>query len=239
MRRLFFAIVLIGLTPIFVLADMVSFVTPTGSSTSGGPVSAEATFTTTAGSLVITLVDLQANPTDIAQSLSDFEFLLNGNVPLIGSNLSSSSGQEITVNGDGTFSLGSTVPTGWTYGSTPTSGLLDVLLPGGAGPSHLIIGPPGGGSTYSNANGSIAGNKPHNPFLNQTATFTITGAGIRADTTVTAVTFSFGTTEGVNLVPGFPTSTIIPEPRATGIIVSAIGLISLLRYRRKKALSAV
>jgi hypothetical protein len=236
MRKLCFGTVLIGLTPIFGLADMVSFVTPTGATTSG-PVSDEVTFTTTAGSLVITLEDLQANPTDVAQLLSDLSFTVGNGGSLTGSSLSSSSGQEITVNSNGTFSLGSTVATGWVYTGSGTSGLLDVLSGGGAGPSHLIIGPPGPGPNYSNANGSIAGNGPHNPFLNQTATFTITGAGITADTTVTAATFSFGTTDQALLVPGVPAPT--PEPRTTGIIVSAIGLIGFLQhrrqYRRKKA----
>lgn len=233
MRKLCVAIALIWLAPILALADMVSFVTPTGSNPGGGPVSAEATFTTTADSLMITLTDLEGNPTDVAQLLSDLSFTLSDG-SLIGSSLSSSSGQEINVLGNGTFTLGSTVATGWVYSdSSSTMGLLDVLAAGGAGPTHLIIGPPGTGATYSNANGSIAGNKPHNPFLNDSATFTITGAGITADTTVTAATFSFGTTEGALLVPGVPAPT--PEPRTTGIIVSAIGLIGILQYRRKKA----
>jgi hypothetical protein len=228
MRKLCFAIFLFWLTSIFASADTVTFVTPTGSSTSG-PVSDEVTFTTTADSLVITLVDLEANPTDVAQLLSDLSFTLSDG-SLTGSSLASSSGREITVNSNGTFGLGSTVPTGWAYTGSGTSGMLDVLGTPTA-PSHLIIGPPGTGGTYSNANGSIAGNGPHNPFLNQTATFTVAGAGITADTTVTAATFSFGTTEGANLVPGVPAPT--PEPRTTGIIVIAIGLIGLLQYRKK------
>jgi hypothetical protein len=95
----------------------------------------------------------------------------------------------------------------------------------------LIIGPPGAGGTYSNANSSIAGNVPHNPFLNQTATFTITGSGITASTVVTAATFSFGTTPGDN-VAAVP----VPEPSTMAIAgLGAIGFIGVgLRRRLKK-----
>src|SRR5262249_866643 len=147
-----------------------------------------------ANTLSIVLANLQANPTDVAQLLSDLSFTLGNGGSLTGATLASSAGQEITVAADGTFTLGSTVATGWVPTLGGTSGSLDVLGAGGAGPSHLIIGPPGPGGTYSNANGSIAGNKPHNPFLNDVATFSITGSGITADTTITGVTFSFGTT---------------------------------------------
>ena len=34
-----------------------------------------------------------------------------------------------------------------------------------SGPDYTLIGPPGPDGTYSNANGSIAGNPAHNPFL--------------------------------------------------------------------------
>ena len=53
-----------------------------------------------------------------------------------------------------------------------------------AAPSHLIIGPPDASNLYSNANDSIAGNGPHNPFLDGTATFMLDIAGVTADTTL-------------------------------------------------------
>src|ERR1035437_10979430 len=68
-----------------------------------------------------------------------------------------------------------------------------------SGPSQTIIGPGGPTGVYSNANASIAGNGPHNPFLNRTATFTFAVGGVTADTSVTAATFSFGTTAGDNV----------------------------------------
>jgi hypothetical protein len=215
-------------------AGTITYVTPPGATVPDGAVRAEATFTTNAGALTITLKDLLANPKSAGQLLSDLVFTV-GNGSLTGASLSSSSGQEITVNKNGTFTLGSTVAAGWVYTTSGggTTGTLDVLSgPGHAGPAHLIIGPPGPGGTYSNANGSIAGNGPHNPFLNQTATFTIDGAGITAATTITSATFSFGTTSGI-----FVHGQVVPEPSSLILSLCGLGLvgsIGIYRSRRRR-----
>ena len=210
-------------------AGTVTYVTPSGATSGGQAVDAEAVFTTGTHSLTITLTNLEANPTSVVQNLSDLNFTLS-NGTNAGFSLSSSSGQEVTVDGSRTPSLGSTVSTGWELSTSGTTqGTLDVLAAGGAGPAHLIIGPPGTGGTYSNANGSIEGNGPHNPFLNQTATFTITGTGITADTTISAMSFSFGTTAG-NDVTG---QVSVPEPSSLVLGLLGLGLVGAIGYRRK------
>jgi hypothetical protein len=209
-------------------SSVITFVTPTGATTGGGPVMASATITTGAGTVSIVLTDLLANPKDVAQLISDFQFVLSGGQTT--GTLTGSSGQELTVNGDGSFSLGSTVPTGWALNNNVGGGLQLDVLGAPAGPSHLIIGPPGAGGTYSNANGSIAGNKPHNPFLNQTAAFMLTVAGVTADSTITSAIFSFGTTEGAALVPGVPRTAAEPESLA----LIGLGLVALAWTRRRR-----
>ena len=200
-------------------AGSIVYFTPTGSSTGGGPVKAEADFTTGFHSLTITLKDLQANPTDVAQLLSDLSFTV-GHGTLTGATLASSSAQEITVNANKTFSLGGAVSTGWVPTLSGSSGHLDDLVGSGhAGPAHTLIGP-SGGSTYANSNGSIHGNGPHNAFLNQIATFTITGSGITADTSITSASFSFGTAAGV-----FVVGQSVPEPSTLVMSMIGIGLI--------------
>jgi hypothetical protein len=216
-------------------AGSITYVTPPGSTvppSPGQPVSASATFTTSLHSLTIVLTDLLANPKDVGQLLSDLSFTLGNGGSLTGASLSSSSGQVITVASNGTFTAGPTVATGWVPTLGGTSGHLDDLVgTGHAGPAHTIIGPPGPGGTYSAVNNSIKGNGPHNPFLNQSATFTITGAGITADTTITSATFSFGTASGVTVA-----GVSVPEPSAVVICLTGMslaGIIGICRSRRR------
>jgi hypothetical protein len=216
-------------------AATITYDTPPGSTTSGGPVDATATFTTGDGTLSITLTDLLANPTDVAQLISDLEFTLSNGAT--SGTIASSSGQEITIDKDGNPTLGSTVATGWNLNSTATGLQLDVLgTP--TGPSHLIIGPPDGSNVYSAANGSIAGNGPHNPFLNGSATFLLDIAGVTADTTVDSAIFSFGTAPTTDCnqctVPGTPRNPTVPEPGTYVMIAVGLGLVGLAQLRRSK-----
>ena len=223
-----------------------NFITPAGSTVTDGAVSASAAFTTSAGLISVTLTDLLANPTSVGQLLSDISFTYSGSALASNATLSSSSGQDITVAAGGTFTTGGTVSTGWNLSAVGTSGLhLDAL--GGGQPEHLIIGPPapGPGGIYSNANGSIAANDPHNPFLNQTATFNIALVGITPETLITSAIFSFGTNEGGALVqsvpgaPGVPGPTAAtPVPGALPLFATGLGALGLLGWRRKRKRAA-
>lgn len=210
-------------------ADVYTFKTPAGTMAGGsGPVNAEADFTTANGSLTITLKDLQSDPGNVGQLPSSFAFTLGNGGSLTGATLTGASAQEVTVNGGGPFVVGSNLSTpasvGWVYStSSSVDALLDVLNgTGHAGPSHLIIGPPGG-TTYASANGSIAGNGPHNAFLNQSATFTLTGAGLTLATTITSATFAFGTGSPVDRGGQLIVSSV-PEPSPLALAATAIPL---------------
>ena len=210
-------------------ADTFSFMTPTGSSIGGMPVNAAAPVVTGSGTVMITLSDLLANPTDVGQLISDFDIVLSTGA--MTGTLASQSGQQINVAGDGTFSVAPGNPTGWQLNSGVMGGIQISALGGGA-PDELIIGPPGPGGVYTNANGSIAGNGPHNPFINQTGTFVLDVAGVTGTTQITSATFSFGTTAGVN-IPGVPT-TPVPEPASVMLLASTLGVLVMglrKRYR--------
>jgi hypothetical protein len=204
-------------------ADVIVFDTPLGATAGGLPVDATATFTTGAGFVDITLTNLESDPKSVAQLLSDLDFVLSNGATT--GTLASSSGQQVTVKSDGTLSLGSTGSTGWGLNNNVAGGLqLDAL--GFIGPAGLIIGAPGSGGTYDNANNSIAGNGPHNPFINQSASFIVDVAGVTAGTTITSATFSFGTTAGSN-VPG-----TVPEPSSLLSLAGMLGGAALVLRKR-------
>jgi hypothetical protein len=211
-------------------AATITYVTPSGSSTSGGAVNASALFNTTAGALTVTLTNLQPNITDVAQALSDLNFTFSNG--LTTGTLTSSSGQQVSIAANGTTTLGPTTSTGWGLNNNVSGGLqLNAL--GFVGPAGLIVGPPGPGGVYTNANGSIAGNGPHNPFINQTATFTISNAAITAATLITSAVFSFGTTAGIN-VTGVPSTNPVPLPGALPLFATGLGGLLLMRWKRKR-----
>jgi hypothetical protein len=186
--------------------------------------------------ITITLTNLEANPTGVAQNLSDLFFTTSGGLTT-SAVLTSSSGTERTVNADGTFTDGSTVATGWGLDSGLPLGTIHLDdLNGFDGPEHTIIGPSDGTGVYSNANGSILGNGPHNPFLAQTATFAIFVPGVTAGTAITSATFSFNTVSG-DTVPGTCSRdcgiTVTPEPATLTLFGSGLAFLGA-RLRRKK-----
>ena len=232
------AICLSVLTVTPAAAATVVFSTPAGSTVTDGVVSASATFITDPGSITVVLADLLANPKSVGQLLSDISFTFTGALAS-GATLGLNIGQEVTVADNGTATLGGFVATGWGLSATGTSTLHLDALGQPTTPSHLLIGPPDASGTYSNANSSIAGNDPHNPFLNQTAGFVIDLLDPTALATITGVIFSFGTTEGV-LVTGTPGGTPTPFeigptpiPSAVWLFAGALGLLGMLSRRKK------
>jgi hypothetical protein len=187
---------------------------------------ARAVVTTGTNSISITLTDLYVNPLDIGQNLSAFYFTTS--VAPSTDSISTSSATAINIASGGAYTGAGTVAPGWAL--TLLSGVtkLDDLGAGGAGPAHTIVGAPDGSNVYSNANSSIAHTgDPHDPFLQETATWTLTETGITSATTISDVFFQFGTTDGTNDVPGTLVAT--PEPEAAWMfLVAGASLILLL-----------
>jgi hypothetical protein len=239
MRKISFVVGGLSLAMAFAAhANTVTFVTPSGSMAGGEAVDASAVLTTGTGSLSIALSNLltAGQMADAGQLLSDLSFTLTG-ITSTGS-VTSSTGTFINVGAAGAVTSGTSGGTApdlvaWGLKNTGSSYMLDGL----AGkpsltPANLIIGGTAGDSTaYSMANGSIASNPAHNPFVQGTADWVLSIPGITATTNISDVVFSFSTQSGVN-VDGVPSG--VPEPATLGLL--GLGLAGL-RFARRKSKS--
>ncbi|HEX9200264.1 MAG TPA: PEP-CTERM sorting domain-containing protein [Acidobacteriaceae bacterium] len=215
----------IALTSVFAAsAARASTFTYTASGTGGdGPESASATITTGANSLVVSLSSLIANPTSAGQEVSGI-FITLGSAPTSDS-LSSSSGTLIDISPGGTVTSGGSAITHWGTSFSGSTVCLETAgdCAVGGKPIDLIIG----SGPYANANPSITGRDPQ---IQGTGTFDLAMLGITANTSVTGVTFEFGTGPDSSLV-GVPVPHT-PEPSSLILLgTGAIGAGFLLRRR--------
>ncbi len=181
-------------------ASQTNCVVPAGATVPDGNVSATAGFTTGAGFITVTLTDTLADPRSVGQLLSGLAFTVSEGETT--GTLGSSLANLRTVQKGGSFVDFGPSSTGWALAQDFNNGFeLCVLCTdlGAAGPSHLLIGPPGISGTYDAANASIAGNRPHNPFTANTAVFLVNVPGVTAASTITTATFYFSTTSGVSV----------------------------------------
>jgi hypothetical protein len=220
-------------------AVSITFVTPSGSTCGGEACAAEATFTTGAGLISVTLTDLltPAQVRSAGQALSDLSFTLS-NTPGTQGTLTAS-GQLANIGAGGTVTDVGGLPVRWIGQGPPPPGgtgtftvsgntiLMEAI--GGGQPSQMIL--PSGGS-FTGANASITDGK-FSPFVIGPASFTLDFSGVTAATTVTAATFSFGTGPDF-FIPGVPVPGPIVGAGLPGLLAAcAVGLLALARRRRR------
>jgi len=220
-------------------AVSISFVTPSGSTCGGEACAAEATFTTGAGSISVTLTDLltPAQVLSAGQALSDLSFTLS-NAPGTQGALTAS-GQLANIGAGGTVTNVSGTPVRFIGEGPPPPGgsgtftvsgntiLMEAI--GGGQPSQMILPFVPNGGTFPNANASLLN---FSPSTVGPATFVLDFAGITAATTVTAATFSFGTGPDF-FIPGVPVPGPIVGAGLPGLVAACVGLLALARRRRQ------
>ncbi len=205
------------------------------SSSPGNPIDATALFDLSSSGgpsavLTLTLTNLEANIQDVGQAVTGIKFNLS---QLTGSSTPvSETGDGVTVNSTSSLTdngLG-TLANQWTGSTSLQTVTLSAL--GGGNPGDSILGPETSGE-YPDANGSIAGNGAHNPFVNETATFTfdLTGfTGQNIDSILSAVQIGFGTA-GTDYVSA--TLVPMPEPGSIMLCLGGLGLLAAGIRRRR------
>jgi hypothetical protein len=238
-----------------VLTSQTTFV---ANGTQGGnpDVNSEAVFTftnvtPTTGILTVTLTNLLANPTSVAQNITDFSFdLVGGNgvaiVPSCATTCLTSASAP-----DGTVTLGSGAPT---YAPTPIDPKWAVMLSSGMfylngtglihSAAHSIIGPGDSSGNYTNAGGSLTGAR--SPFVYSTATFTFTLSNLPANFTIGQVNFAFNSSAGDNFscdadiahcAPGsvLQDAASVAAPEPVSFLLVGGGLLGIFSLRRRRA----
>jgi len=193
------------------------------------------TGTTGAGTISLTLTSLDDVNISDAQALAGVLLTLSNAVTVQPPNLlTSSSGDLITLNADGTYvDDGVSSLAHWGASTINTTTVCVATVSGngatcaaGGQPDDLIIGNPNGSNTY-NETGNMLN---FNPFVKKTATFVLAVSGVTADTNVTAATF--GTSTSFTTTGGDPTPPPVPEPSSLALLGSGIiGAAGLIRRR--------
>jgi hypothetical protein len=201
----------------------------------GNPVDATAQFSINpSGYLMLTLTNWEANIVDVGQAVTGIKFNLTTSVAgITPGNQPTGTGDVVTVGSAGSVSdSGLQSVMGYYTASTSLHTVfLSVFSTGG--PNGAILGPETSGS-YPDANGSLASNGPHNPFVNDSATFTFGDfgnlTGDNLSNILSAVQIEFGTSQTNYFAASVVAS---PEPSSVIFFFSGVLLFAAKRKRRQ------
>ena len=210
------------------LATQFLFSTPNGATNGTTPVAVTALFTVSAGQLQITVQNTQADLLSESGALAEVTFQLSTTLT---SPSMTSSAKFATVSSNGSYVTSGPSSTGWTLaqnGATLT--ICDACT---SHPIHTMIGPPKTSTNrYTDANNTIDGSAANNPFLWESAGYTISAGLLAQDVKITNVQFFFGAVAGSGEVNGVG-GQIVPEPSTIPLVAGGALLLALAVRRRK------
>jgi hypothetical protein len=227
-------------------------------------VSASFTLDAITHKITVSLLNLEKDPGGVTQALSGIEFTLNNFTGSIAYSTPAATVTTESIQSSGVPNPpNSAAAAGWGFESVGTNSNVLTLCAicynqNSVGPKGLIIGGPdptttGGATptdTYTHAQGAIAGNNGHNPFIlgsgdaysggplggltsaNTTPTWTLDVPTITASTGIVSVTFFFNTT--YNTASTTDNNPITPEPGPIVLIISGLLMVGVARLAKRK-----
>jgi hypothetical protein len=199
---------------------------------SSGQVNVATQFTLLSNEIDVSIWNYQTNVVGDLSTLNSIDFVLSGGET--SGSITGRLGIERTINTGGTYT-DTAFTTGWgLLFPSPhfANGLTLTAITGGT-PHEIIIGPPNADGKYDTANNSILNHDPLLATPNQATPvkFVLSIPGVTTTTTITAITYDFGTDRTAFVDPGLVD--LSPEPGSWCLIGTGLALLGIGWRRRR------